>query len=154
MKTWNCVLLSPPSFPFWPSLFPCVCFIVWWFSFCPLFPSLPPLSHLTMIWNWSRMSRARMTPGRSMSYRWDVWQVFSSFEEQKPLSTMTYPVHHFSEHQIAVRLIFSFHNITFSILLPLNHSCAQTYLEADQLHYIIILLLFGLFTGRFQHLWG
>lgn len=65
--------LSSSSFPFSPTLFPCVCFVVWWFSFCPLFPSLPPLSRSKTTWTWSRTSGARATPGRSMSSRWDGW---------------------------------------------------------------------------------
>lgn len=64
--------LSSSSSPFSPSLFPCVCFVVWWFSFCPLFPSLPPLSRSKTTWTWSRTSGARATPGRSTSSRWDT----------------------------------------------------------------------------------
>ena len=71
---------SPPSLssPFLshPPFFPCVCFVVWWFSFCPLFPSLPPLSRSKTTWTWSRTSGARATPERSTNSRWD-WSLLT-----------------------------------------------------------------------------
>lgn len=77
--------LSSSTFPFSPSLFPCVCFVVWWFSFCPLFPSLPPLSRSKTTWTWSRTSGARATPGRSTSLRWDVRDIWA-FPSEAPIS--------------------------------------------------------------------
>lgn len=127
LKSWNSVFLfppcRPPSFLSSPSLFPCVFFVVWWFSFCPLFPSLPPLSRSKTTWTWSRRSGVRATRGRSMSWRWDEsakrWSCADTrgFQENNYLQHLW---HHFLH--VAWALWSSSSSSSSKVLLFLKHS--------------------------------